>query len=56
MAVAIIFGLALSTVLTLGVVPALYLGYARLRERTSRRMGWTPGGELDVLEGAEPSA
>ncbi len=55
MAVAIIFGLALSTVLTLGVVPALYLGYARLRERTSRRMGWTPGREMDVLEGVEPA-
>lgn len=55
MSVAIIFGLALATALTLGVVPALYLGYARLRERTGRRFGWRASGELDLAEEPRPA-
>ncbi len=49
MAVAIIFGLALSTVLTLGVVPALYLSYFRARLWLFRRLGWEVDKELDAL-------
>jgi multidrug efflux pump len=37
MAVAVIFGLLIATVLTLGVVPTLYLLYARARERLLQR-------------------
>lgn len=40
MAVVIIFGLALSTVLTLGVVPTLYLSYAKSRRWIFRKLGW----------------
>ncbi len=50
MAVAIIFGLALSTVLTLGVVPTLYLSYARTRRWIFRKLGWEGlDDELDAL-------
>jgi hypothetical protein len=37
MAVAIIFGLLLSTLLTLGVVPTLYLIYSRIITRLGRK-------------------
>ncbi len=37
MAVAIIFGLLLSTLLTLGVVPTLYLIYSRIKTRLGRK-------------------
>ncbi|MDW7709525.1 MAG: efflux RND transporter permease subunit [Deferrisomatales bacterium] len=50
MAVAIIFGLALSTVLTLGVVPTLYLSYAGIRRWVFRKLGWEGlDEELDAL-------
>ena len=42
MAVAVIFGLMVSTLLTLGVVPSLYLLYARANAATSRLLGWKP--------------
>ena len=48
MAVAIIFGLLLATVLTLGVVPSLYLIYDRSKTRLSRTFNWYPVGETDV--------
>ncbi|HAK94733.1 MAG TPA: AcrB/AcrD/AcrF family protein [Planctomycetes bacterium] len=51
MAVAVIFGLIAATVLTLGVVPALYLIYARAREAVRRGLeltGRTPREELDA--------
>jgi multidrug efflux pump subunit AcrB len=50
MAVAIIFGLALSTVLTLGVVPTLYLSYAKTRRWIFRKLGWESlDEEIDAL-------
>ncbi|MHB8764824.1 MAG: efflux RND transporter permease subunit, partial [Deferrisomatales bacterium] len=49
MAVAIIFGLALSTVLTLGVVPTLYLLYGKTRLRLFRRLGWKVAKEMDIM-------
>jgi multidrug efflux pump subunit AcrB len=39
MALAVIFGLLVATVLTLGVVPTLYLVYARCRDRWRSRAG-----------------
>ncbi len=39
MALTVIFGLLVATVLTLGVVPALYTEYIRLRERCCRLLG-----------------
>jgi len=49
MAVAIIFGLAVATVLTLGVVPTLYLLYARFRLWLFRGLGWTIDREMDIM-------
>ena len=51
MAVAVIFGLVFATVLTLGVVPALYLVYARARAAIRRGYGLTglpPREELEA--------
>ena len=61
MAVAIIFGLLVSTLLTLGVVPALYLIYSRFKGWVSRTTKWKVDPEMDVLgivaeaESARPS-
>ncbi len=49
MAVAIIFGLMLSTVLTLGVVPSLYMLYHRFRIWLFRTMGWRVSKEMDIM-------
>ncbi len=49
MAVAIIFGLALSTVLTLGVVPCLYLLYSKFRLWLFCRLGWKVEKEMDIM-------
>ena len=48
MAVAIIFGLLLATILTLGVVPSLYLIYDRSKTRLSRTFNWHPVEEPDI--------
>lgn len=40
MAVAVIFGLFVATVLTLGVVPTLYLLYARMRSTAQEKLGF----------------
>ncbi len=52
MATSIVFGLLVATVLTLGVVPTLYLVYARARDAARRRMGsrWSPGQELEEAD------
>jgi len=49
MAVAIIFGLLVATVLTLGVVPTLYLLYSRFRLWLFRRLGWKVDKEMDIM-------
>jgi len=49
MAVAIIFGLLLSTLLTLGVVPTLYLLYSRFRLWLFRIMNWNLDREMDIM-------
>ncbi len=49
MAVAIIFGLAIATVLTLGVVPALYLLYSRFRLWLFQALGWKVDKEMDIM-------
>lgn len=49
MAVAIIFGLLLSTLLTLGVVPTLYIIYSRFRIRLFRAMNWNIDKEMDIM-------
>ncbi len=49
MAVAIIFGLLVATVLTLGVVPTLYLVYARFRLWLFRTLGWKVDKEMDIM-------
>ena len=49
MAVAIIFGLLVSTALTLGVVPTLYLLYSRGRLRLFRKLGWKVDKEMDIM-------
>ncbi|GAB4251459.1 MULTISPECIES: efflux RND transporter permease subunit [Deferrisoma] len=53
MAVAIIFGLAVATVLTLGVVPTLYLLYARFRLWLFLKLGWKVDREMDIMGLAE---
>lgn len=47
MAVAIIFGLLLATLLTLGVVPALYLIYDRLKNWVNRTTNWSVAEEME---------
>ena len=49
MAVAIIFGLLVATVLTLGVVPTLYMLYAKYRVRLFVAMGWKVDKEMDIM-------
>jgi len=49
MAVAIIFGLLLSTLLTLGVVPTLYLLYSRFRLWFFQVMNWNVDKEMDIM-------
>ncbi|GAB4256033.1 MAG: efflux RND transporter permease subunit [Deferrisomatales bacterium] len=49
MAVAIIFGLLVATVLTLGVVPTLYLLYSRFRLWLFRTLGWRVDKEMDIM-------
>ena len=49
MAVVIIFGLLLATLLTLGVVPALYIIYSRFRSWTARRLNWDLTGDIEEL-------
>jgi multidrug efflux pump len=58
MAVAIVFGLFVSTGLTLGVLPALYVLYGRLRLWLYRRMGREGASEKDamgIMDEAEPA-
>ncbi len=50
MAVAIIFGLLLATLLTLGVVPALYIIYDRFRKRMARKLTWGGTDEIGAIE------
>ncbi|PLX38876.1 MAG: AcrB/AcrD/AcrF family protein [Deltaproteobacteria bacterium] len=50
MAVVVIFGLVVSTALTLGVVPTLYYLYERLRAKVASRYMVEPTKELDALE------
>lgn len=49
MAVAIIFGLLLSTLLTLGVVPTLYIVYSRFRIWLFRTLNWRLDKEMDIM-------
>ncbi len=53
MAVAIIFGLLLSTLLTLGVVPTLYIIYSRFRIWLFRTLNWSIDKEMDIMGLAE---
>jgi len=53
MAVAIIFGLLLSTLLTLGVVPTLYIIYSRFRIWLFRTLNWSVDKEMDIMGLAE---
>ncbi|MBW2623725.1 MAG: efflux RND transporter permease subunit [Deltaproteobacteria bacterium] len=48
MAVVIIFGLLLATILTLGVVPSLYIIYDRAKTGMSRTFNWRSIGEVDL--------
>jgi multidrug efflux pump subunit AcrB len=52
MASAVIFGLLVATILTLGVVPTLYLSYARMRD-VARRLRGLPTKAQAVREQAE---
>lgn len=57
MAVAIIFGLLFSTLLTLGVVPALYLIYSRFTAALYRTTRWKADTELNMAGSVpEPEA
>jgi hypothetical protein len=47
MAVAIIFGLLIATLLTLGVVPTLYLIYDRLKNWVNRTTNWSVAEEME---------
>ncbi len=49
MAVAVIFGLLIATVLTLGVVPTLYLSYERIRLAVDRLLGRASESPLQTL-------
>ena len=49
MAVAIIFGLLVATVLTLGVVPTLYILYSKFRLWLFTTMGWKVDKEMDIM-------
>jgi len=49
MAVAIIFGLLLSTLLTLGVVPTLFIIYSRFRLWLFRTLNWHVAKEMDIM-------
>lgn len=49
MAVAIIFGLIVSTLLTLGVVPTLYIAYSRFQMWLRRSFGFGAGKEADGM-------
>jgi multidrug efflux pump subunit AcrB len=53
MAVAIIFGLLLATLLTLGVVPTLYLIYDRLKNWANRKTSWSVAAEMDTVGAAD---
>ena len=53
MAVAIIFGLLLATLLTLGVVPALYLIYDRFKNWLNRSTNWSVAKEMDTIGAAD---
>ncbi len=50
MAVVVIFGLLVSTVLTLGVVPTLYLLYERARRNLSAKLGFRISEDAEQLE------
>ncbi len=49
MAVAIIFGLLISTVLTLGVVPTLYIIYSRFKTWLSGATNWKVDHDLETM-------
>ena len=49
MAIAIIFGLLLSTLLTLGVVPTLYIVYSRFRIWLFQTLNWSIDSEMDIM-------
>ncbi|MDF1551837.1 MAG: efflux RND transporter permease subunit [Deferrisomatales bacterium] len=49
MAVAIIFGLLVATVLTLGVVPTLYMLYSKFRLWLFTTLGWKVAKEMDIM-------
>ena len=53
MAVVIIFGLLLSTLLTLGVVPALYVIYDRFKTWYSRALNWKEPTEMDLMDAVD---
>ena len=48
-----IFGLLLSTLLTLGVVPTLYIIYSRFRIWLFRILNWSLDKEMDIMGLAE---
>ena len=53
MAVAIIFGLLIATLLTLGVVPTLYLIYDRLKNWANRKTNWSVATEMETVGAAD---